>query len=86
MPKEITLGEHATNCAFDGSDLYVAATREAGIEASQRTGTFWRVETDTTGLDLIPGRLLAAVPVQPGPDARGQSGPGAQEAKQLAGI
>jgi gluconolactonase len=55
--EEIVLGEHATNCAFDGSDLYVAATREADIEASQRTGTFWRVETDTTGLDLIRGQL-----------------------------
>jgi gluconolactonase len=54
---EIHLGEHATNCMFDGSDLYVTATREADIEASQRTGTFWRVETDATGLELIPGRL-----------------------------
>ena len=54
---EIRLGEHATNCAFDGSDLYVTATREADIEASQRTGTFWRVETDATGLELLPGRL-----------------------------
>jgi len=54
---EIHLGEHATNCIFDGSDLYVTATREADIEASQRTGTFWRVETDAIGLDLIPGRL-----------------------------
>jgi gluconolactonase len=57
MLEEIHLGEHATNCAFDGSDLYVTATREADIEASQRTGTLWLVETDTTGLDLIPGRL-----------------------------
>ncbi len=54
---EIQLGEHATNCVFDGSALYVTATREADIEASQRTGTFWRVETDATGLELIPGRL-----------------------------
>ena len=54
---EIPLGEHATNCAFDGSALYVAATRAADIEASQRTGTFWRVETDATGLDLIGGHL-----------------------------
>jgi gluconolactonase len=54
---EIRLGEHPTNCAFDGSDLYVTATREADIEAAQRTGTFWRVETDTTGLELIPGQL-----------------------------
>ncbi len=54
---EIHLGEHATNCIFDGATLYVTATREADIEASQRTGTFWRVETDATGLDLIPGRL-----------------------------
>ena len=54
---EIHLGEHATNCIFDGPDLYVTATREADIEASQRTGTFWQVETDATGLELIPGRL-----------------------------
>ncbi len=54
---EISLGEHATNCIFDGSALYVTATREPDIEASARTGTFWRVETDATGLDLIPGRL-----------------------------
>jgi gluconolactonase len=55
--EEIHLGEHATNCIFDGSVLYVTATHTADIEASQRTGTFWRVETDATGLDLIPGRL-----------------------------
>jgi gluconolactonase len=54
---EIQLGEHATNCIFDGSDLYVTATRTPDIEASERTGTFWRVETDATGLALIPGRL-----------------------------
>lgn len=55
--EEINLGEHATNCAFDGSALYVTATKVPDIEASQRTGTFWRVETDATGLDLIPGHL-----------------------------
>jgi gluconolactonase len=55
--EEIHLGQHATNCIFDGSDLYVTATREADIEASQRTGTFWLIETDTTGLDLIEGQL-----------------------------
>jgi gluconolactonase len=54
---EITLGEHATNCIFDGSVLYVTATQVPDIEASQRTGSFWRVQTDTTGLPLIPGRL-----------------------------
>ncbi len=54
---EIDLGEHATNCMFDGSTLYVTATRSADIEASERTGTFWRVETDATGLALLPGRL-----------------------------
>lgn len=54
---EIPLGQHATNCIFDGSVLYVTATAVPDIEASQRTGTFWRVETDATGLDLIPGRL-----------------------------
>jgi len=55
---EIDLGEHATNCIFDGSDLYVTATQTPDIEASERTGSFWRVETDATGLPLIPGRLL----------------------------
>jgi gluconolactonase len=55
---EITLGEHATNCIFDGPALYVTATKVPDIEASQRTGTFWRVDTDAPGgLDLIPGRL-----------------------------
>jgi gluconolactonase len=55
--EEIKLGEHATNCIFDGTDLYVTATKVADIEASQRTGTFWRVQADTTGLPLIPGHL-----------------------------
>jgi gluconolactonase len=57
VQEEIHLGEHATNCIFDGSALYVTATKTGDIEASQRTGTFWRVDTDATGLDLIPGRL-----------------------------
>lgn len=55
--EEIRIGQHATNCIFDRSTLYVTATKTADIEASQRTGTFWRVETGATGLDLIPGRL-----------------------------
>jgi gluconolactonase len=55
--EEIKLGQHPTNCIFDGSTLYVTATHTADIEASQKTGTFWRVLTDATGLDLIPGRL-----------------------------
>src|SRR5215467_13083241 len=56
--QEIRLGEHATNCIFDGPALYVTATREPDIEASARTGTFWRVDTDAPGgLDLIPGQL-----------------------------
>jgi gluconolactonase len=56
--EHVDLGEHATNCAFAGSTLYVTATRSAEIEASQRTGTFWAVETDATGgLDLFPGSL-----------------------------
>ena len=54
----IDLGEHATNCAFDGPTLYVTATRSVEIEASQRTGTLWAVETDATGpLPLLPGAL-----------------------------
>lgn len=55
--EEIQIGQHPTNCIFDGSALYVTATHTADIEASQRTGTFWHVETDATGLDLIPGKL-----------------------------
>jgi gluconolactonase len=54
----IELGEHATNCAFDGGMLYVTATKVAEIEASQRTGTLWSVDTDADGpLPLLPGRL-----------------------------
>ena len=38
--------------------LYVAATKVSDIHAEQRTGTFWRVETDAGGpLPLLPGRL-----------------------------
>jgi gluconolactonase len=55
--EEIVLGEHATNCIFAGSTLYVTATKVAEIHADQRTGTFWRVDTDATGLPLIPGKL-----------------------------
>jgi gluconolactonase len=55
--EEIRLGEHATNCIFDGTDLYVTATKVADIEASQRTGTFWRVQAGVTGLPLISGQL-----------------------------
>ena len=55
--QEISLGEHATNCIFDGSTLYVTATRVAEIHAEQRTGTFWSVETDAEGLPLLPGQL-----------------------------
>jgi len=54
---EIDLGEHATNVVFDGSALYVTATRTPEIEASERTGSFWRVETDAVGLELIAGEL-----------------------------
>jgi sugar lactone lactonase YvrE len=56
--EHIDLGEHATNCIFDGPTLYVTATHVADIEASQRTGTLWAVDTDATGgLPLIPGSL-----------------------------
>ena len=56
--EHIDLGEHATNCIFDGPTLYVTATHVAEIEASQRTGTLWAGETDAAGgLPLIPGAL-----------------------------
>jgi gluconolactonase len=54
---EINLGEHTTNCIFDHSALYVTATKVPDLDADQRTGTFWRVETDATGLALRPGQL-----------------------------
>jgi gluconolactonase len=54
---EIELGEHATNCIFDGSVLYVTATKVPDLDAQQRTGTFWRVQTDASGLPLRPGQL-----------------------------
>jgi len=54
----VDLGEHATNCIFDGPTLYVTATRSADIEATQRTGTLWAVGTDASGpLPLLPGAL-----------------------------
>jgi sugar lactone lactonase YvrE len=58
MLEQIDLGEHATNCLFAGPTLYVTATHVAEIEASQRTGTLWAVETDAVGgLPLVPGAL-----------------------------
>jgi gluconolactonase len=56
--EEIVLGECATNCIFDGPQLYVTATKMAELGADLRTGTFWRVDTDAGGgLPLIQGRL-----------------------------
>jgi gluconolactonase len=56
--EEIHLGEHATNCIFDGPSLYVTATQVPEIHADQRTGSFWRVDTDAEGpLPLLPGQL-----------------------------
>jgi gluconolactonase len=55
--EEIDLAEHTTNCIFAGSTLYVTATKVSDLHADQRTGTFWRLETDATGLPLIPGKL-----------------------------
>ena len=57
MLTEIDLNEHATNVVFDGSTMYVAATKVPDIEASERTGSLWRVETDASGLPLLPGQL-----------------------------
>jgi gluconolactonase len=55
--EEIDLGEHATNCAFAGSTLYVTATSGPDLAADDRGGSFWRVETDAVGLPLLAGRL-----------------------------
>ena len=73
--EEIDMDEHVTNCIFDGSTLYVTATKVSEIHADQRTGSFYRVETDATGLPLIPGRLLGRLtglpdrePASPGDD------------------
>ena len=53
----IELGEYATNCAFMGSTLYVTATRAVEIDASQRTGSLWAIDTDAAG--GLPLRLGA---------------------------
>jgi sugar lactone lactonase YvrE len=56
--EEITIGNNATNCIFDGPTLYVTATKVDYLDASDRGGTFWSVETDATGpLPLISGKL-----------------------------
>jgi gluconolactonase len=56
--EEITIGNNATNCIFDGSTLYVTATKVDYCQADHRTGSFWSIETDATGpLPLIPGKL-----------------------------
>jgi gluconolactonase len=56
--EEITIGECATNCIFDGPSLYVTATKVADLGFGQTTGTFWRIDTDASGgLPLIAGRL-----------------------------
>jgi gluconolactonase len=56
--EEITIGEWATNCIFDGPTLYVTATRTADLGFGQSTGTFWSIATDATGgLPLLQGRL-----------------------------
>jgi gluconolactonase len=56
--EEIAIGTNPTNCIFDGPTLYVTATKVDFLEAGDRTGSFWSVETDATGpLPLIPGKL-----------------------------
>ena len=56
--EEIHLGDHATNCIFDGLDpVRDRDPRPGASRRRERTGTFWRVETDAIGLPLIPGRL-----------------------------
>jgi len=55
--EEIDLGEHATNCAFAGSTLYVTATSGPELAADDRGGSFWQVETDAVGLPLFSGTL-----------------------------
>ena len=56
--EEITIGECATNCMFDGPSLYVTATKVPDLGFGQTTGTLWRIDTDATGgLPLIQGTL-----------------------------
>ena len=56
--EDVLIGNNATNCIFDGPNLYVTATQVDYCEASMRTGSFWRIATDATGpLPLIPGKL-----------------------------
>jgi gluconolactonase len=55
--EEVPVGGNPTNCIFDGSTLYVTASHGADLDTHGRLGTFWRVETDATGLALRPGQL-----------------------------
>ena len=51
-------GRFRRTAIFDGPALYVTATKVAEIHADQRTGSFWRVDTDASGgLPLLPGKL-----------------------------
>jgi gluconolactonase len=50
----IAVGAEPTNCAFDGSTLVVTAFTQADEPSS---GRLLSVETDTTGLPLLAGRL-----------------------------
>src|SRR5262249_40974855 len=62
---EIHMDEHTTNCFFDGSVLYVTATKVPDIEASQRTGSLWRGPTPATPPHLLPPRLAGGPPPPP---------------------
>ena len=53
----IPIGAYPTNCAFDGSVLYVTATTTAEIRFDERTGSLWSVETDAVGLPCQTGVL-----------------------------
>jgi gluconolactonase len=55
--EELDISEHVTNCIFDGSTLYLTATKVSDIEASQRTGSLWKVETDASAGLLHTGQL-----------------------------
>jgi hypothetical protein len=47
--EHIHLGEHATNCAFDGPTLYVTATKVAEIHADRGQGRCRRLRRTRAG-------------------------------------
>ena len=85
--EEIHLGHHATNCIFEGSNLYVTATQVGDIEASatHRDVLARRDRRDRPPAD--PGAALSRRSTRAAARDRGRRhGPGPEEREQLCGV